>query len=530
MVGAEYDVAVVGAGFAGMYMLHRAGRLGLSARVFEAGHDVGGTCYWNRYPSARCDIESIQYSYQFDDALQQEWDWSERHATQLEILRYAEHVAERYDLKRDIAFDTRIVSARYGEAASSWTLESEDGEETVARFCVMATGCLSVPNWPKIKSLEGFAGETYHTGLWPRESIDFTGQRIAVIGTCSSGIQAIPILAQEARALFVFQRTPNYSIPARNAALGAEKSKEIKANYARFRAEAKLTGPGIHAVFNPGSVLDATPEEYRAAYERRWREGGLTFMGAFGDLMLTREGNDTAANFVRDKIREIVEDPEVAERLCPENIIGGKRLCVDTDYYATYNRDNVTLIDVGEQPIEEIVGDTIATSEGEYEVDAIVIATGFDAMTGALANIEILGRDGALLRERWANGPSSYLGLAMVGYPNLFTVTGPGSPSVFTNMIPTIEQHVEWIADCIDHTMAGNHAAIEATAEAEAAWWNHVQEAGAVGLKATTDSWYVGANVEGKPRVFLPYIGGFPEYCRKCEEVVEAGYEGFAFS
>ena len=526
----EYDVAIVGAGFAGMYLLHRLRGVGLAARVIEAGSDVGGTWYWNRYPGARCDIESMQYSYQFDDALQQEWEWSERHATQPEILSYAGHVADRYALRRDIQFNTRVSSARYDDAAAHWTLEAEDGGKTIARFCVMATGCLSVPNWPRIKGLESFAGPTYHTALWPHETVDFTGQRVAVIGTGSSAIQSIPVIAREAAELLVFQRTANYSIPAHNAPLDPERVREIKDNYAEFRAQAKQTPPGIAARFNPGSVLEAAPEEREAEYERRWREGGLIFMGAFGDLMATREGNDTAANFVRDKIRAIVTDPKVAETLCPKNIIGGKRLCVDTDYYATFNRDNVTLIDVKERPIEEITANAVRTHGRDYEVDALVIATGFDAMTGALTNIDIRGRDGASLRQRWANGPSSYLGLAMADFPNLFTVTGPGSPSVFTNMLPTIEQHVDWITDCIDYMRARDYTSIEAEGEAEKAWWDHVQDAAAVGLKATTDSWYLGANVADKPRVFMPYIGGFPEYCRKCEQVVADGYGGFAFA
>jgi cyclohexanone monooxygenase len=525
----EFDVAVVGAGFAGMYLLHRLRGLGFRTKVIEAGSDVGGTWYWNRYPGARVDIESMQYSYQFDDALQQEWHWRERYAPQPELLEYARHVADRYDLRRDIRFDTSVTGAAYDEAASRWTLETEDGSQIAARFFVMATGCLSKPNWPQIEGLRSFAGPTYHTALWPHEKVDFTGRRVAVIGTGSSGIQSIPVIAEQAAELYVFQRTANYAIPAHNAPLDKEYEAWVKSHYAEFRAEAKQTHPGLHGRFRAGNAMDATAEEREAEFERRWAEGGLSFMGSYGDLMFNSEANDTVAEFVRNKIRGIVDDPEVAELLCPKNIIGGKRLCVDTDYFATYNRDHVHLIDVKQRPIEAITPTGVRAHGRDYEIDALVIATGFDAMTGALTAVDIRGRDGACLKDRWADGPSSYLGLAMADFPNLFTVTGPGSPSVFTNMLPTIEQHVDWIADCLAYMKDRNYTAIEAEPAAEAAWWEHVQDSVADGLKATTDSWYLGANVAGKARVFMPYYGGFPEYCRKCEQVVADGYEGFAF-
>ena len=530
MTDQDYDVAIVGAGFAGLYLLHRLRGLGLKAKVLEAGSNVGGTWYWNRYPGARCDVESMQYSYQFDDALQQEWNWTERYATQPEILRYAEHVAERYDLRRDIQFDTRVSSAHYDDTTAYWTLEAEDGATTLARFCVMATGCLSKPNWPKIDGLNSFSGPTYHTALWPHKKVDFTGKRVAVIGTGSSAIQSIPLIAKEADQLFVFQRTPNYAVPAHNAPLDPEYVAEVKADYAGMRERARNNHPCIDGSFRKGHALDATPEERQAEYERRWQYGGLTFMGAYGDLLMTQAANDTAANFVRDKIRSIVHDPAVAELLCPTNIIGGKRLCIDINYYATYNRDNITLVDVKERPIEAITPTGVRAHGKDFEVDALVIATGFDAMTGALTSIDICGRDGAKLRERWANGPSSYLGLAMADFPNLFTITGPGSPSVFTNMIPSIEQHANWITDCIDYMRAREYTRIEPEPAAERAWWDHVQEVAAEGLKATTASWYLGANVSGKARVFMPYYGGFPKYCEKCDEVVAGGYEGFSLS
>jgi cyclohexanone monooxygenase len=526
----EGDVVVVGAGFAGMYMLHRLRGLGLRARVVEAGSDVGGTWYWNRYPGARCDIESMQYSYQFDEALQQEWQWKERYAPQPEILEYARHVAERHDLRREIRFDTRIVAAHFDTHGPRWTLEADDGTRVHARFLVMATGCLSVPNWPPIEGLDRFAGRVLHTALWPHEEVDLDARHVAVIGTGSSAVQSIPIIAGQAARLYVFQRTPNYAVPAHNAPLDEEHVREVKARYAALRASARTTFPGIHGSFRSESALEASDEERRAELERRWREGGLTFMGAYGDLLLNDEANALVAEFVRGKIREKVEDPRTAELLCPDNIIGGKRLCVDSGYYETFNRDNVTLVDIRSAPIEAITAGAVRAGGRDYPVDTLVIATGFDAMTGALMNVDIRGRDQTSLRERWAEGPSSYLGLAMADFPNLFTITGPGSPSVFTNMLPTIEQHVDWVADAIAHAYASGKTTIEARQDAEAKWWHHVQQVAAQGLKGSTLSWYLGSNVAGKARVFMPYYGGFPAYCAKCEQVVADGYEGFTFA
>jgi len=526
----QFDVVIVGAGFAGMYLLHRLRPLGFSVRVVEAGTDVGGTWYWNRYPGARVDIESMQYSYQFDEALQQEWQWTEKYAPQPELLKYARHVADRFDLRCDIRFETRIASASYDEEALRWSLKAEDGSAYDARFVVMATGCLSKPNWPHIKGIGDFAGETYHTAMWPREKVDFTGQRVAVIGTGSSGIQSIPVIAEEAAQLTVFQRTPNYAIPAHNALLDKDYESWVKGHYTEFRDQAKQTPPGIYGRFRVGKALDAKPEERQAEYEERWNAGGLAFMGAYGDLMVSKEANDTAAEFVRNKIRDIVDDPETAEILCPKNIIGGKRLCVDTNYYATYNKSHVHLIDVCDNPIEAITPAGIRANGTNFEIDALVFATGFDAMTGALTAVDIKGKDNTKLGDRWVDGPISYLGLAISGFPNLFTVTGPGSPSVFTNMIPTIEQHVDWITDCINWMSKRDYTFIEAENEAEQAWWDHHQEVAAVGIKTTTESWYLGSNVHGKARVFMPYYGGFPDYCRKCEEIVADGYAGFAFS
>ncbi len=526
--GADLDVVIVGAGFAGLYMLHRLRGLGFRAQVLEAGTGVGGTWYWNRYPGARCDVESIQYSYQFDEALQQEWDWSERYATQPEILRYAEHVADRFELRRDIRFETRVTAAVYDEAGSRWVLETAAGDRVTATWCVMATGCLSTFNDPPIPGRDSFAGQTWHTGRWPHEGVDFAGRRVAVIGTGSSAIQSIPLIAEQPAHLTVFQRTANYTIPAHNAPLDPETVRKAKADYPALRQWGKRMPNGIAFHPNPKPAREATPEERRRVYEQRWAEGGLTFMGAFGDLMLDDESNATAAEFVRGKIREIVTDPATAEALCPSNVIGCKRLCVDTGYYATFNRPNVTLVDISDAPIEAITPAGVKAKGVEYEVDAIVFATGFDAMTGALLRIDIRGAGGLSLRDKWRDGPRSYLGLAVAGFPNLFTVTGPGSPSVLTNMLPTIEQHVEWIADCFAWLREHGEDRIEASVAAEDAWVGHNAEVAGNTLRSTCSSWYVGANVPGKPRVFMPYIGGFPAYVERCDAIAAKGYEGFA--
>jgi cyclohexanone monooxygenase len=525
-----FDAAIVGAGFAGMYMLHRLRGMGFKARVYEAGSGVGGTWYWNRYPGARCDVESMQYSYQFSDELQQEWVWSERYAAQPEILRYANHVADRFDLRRDIQFNTRVHSAVFDETADRWVLDVGDGDQLTATHCIMATGCLSSANTPKFAGLDRFRGETYHTGHWPHEGVDFSGKRVGIIGTGSSAIQSIPIIARQAAHLYVFQRTPNYMIPAHNGPLDPTYQAAVKADYAGLRFRAKQTYPGLDFKFNMGSALAATEEERHAEFERRWAEGGLPFLGVFGDLLYNQAANDLAAEFVRGKIHEIVHNPEVAELLSPNNVFGCKRLCVDTGYWETYNRPNVTLIDVSGEPIEAITPAGISARGQEYAVDAIVFATGFDAMTGALLRIDIRGTGGQTLSEKWREGPKTYLGLGMAGFPNLFTITGPGSPSVLTNMLPSIEQHVEWVADCIAYLRDNGRSRIEALSEAEENWVAHVREVAGGSLRSTCSSWYIGANVPGKPRVFMPYIGGFPAYVEKCETVAANGYEGFTLA
>ena len=523
----RYDAVVVGAGFAGLYMLYKLREQGLAVRVFEAGSGIGGTWFWNRYPGARCDIESLEYSYQFSPELQQEWEWSERYATQPEILRYVEHVAERFDLKQHIEFNTRVASAVFDEADALWEVTTEAGERCVARFCVMATGCLSSANLPDIEGRDSFKGDWYHTGRWPSDGVDFSGLRVGVIGTGSSAIQSIPIIAEQASHLTVFQRSPNFSIPAHNQPLDPEKVARVKADYGTFRANNKLTAFGADFRYNEANAVDVSDDERRREYEARWQEGGLPFLAAFADLIFDRQANETAADFLREKIAGIVEDPDTANRLMPSSVVGCKRLCVDTGYYATFNRDNVTLVDVRDDPIQSITPDGVRTGSGSFTLDAIVFATGFDAMTGSLQKIDIRGRGGLPLREKWSAGPVTYLGLMTSGFPNLFTITGPGSPSVLTNMLPSIEQHVEFIADCIETMNEQQQRVIDALPEAEADWVKHVNEVAHETLYPHCNSWYLGANVPGKPRVFMPYLG-FSAYVEKCEAVVAAGYQGFA--
>ena len=527
----ELDAVVVGAGFAGLYMLHRLRGLGLSARVYEAGDGIGGTWYWNRYPGARCDVESMDYSYSFSDELQQEWRWTERYASQPEILRYIEHVADRFDLRRDIQLSTRVTAAVFDEAAGRWTIATDRGDRVSARFCIMATGCLSSAQVPRFPGLETFQGPRYHTGHWPHERVDFTGQRVGVIGTGSSAIQSIPVIAEQAAHLYVFQRTPNFSVPARNAPLDPELERRVKAGYADFRRQARESRVGFVVERSEASALAVPSEERQREYEKRWRRGGLGFTATYVDLLTNPEANETAAEFCRTKIRAVVRDPAVAELLVPRHYpVGTKRICVDTNYYETFNRDNVTLVDIRRAPIETITPHGLRTRDAEYTLDSIVFATGFDAMTGALLGIDIRGRSGRPLGQTWAEGPRSYLGLAIAGFPNLFTITGPGSPSVLSNMIVSIEQHVDWIADCLASMRRHDYCLIEATVEAQERWVAHVNEVGHATLYPRADSWYMGANIPGKPRIFMPYIGGVGTYRTICGEVAAKGYEGFALT
>jgi cyclohexanone monooxygenase len=526
----RFDAVIVGAGFAGLYLLHRLRELGFRAIAIEAGEGVGGTWYWNRYPGARCDIESLQYQYSFSDELQREWNWTERYATQPEILAYLNHVADRFDLRRDIRFGTRVTAARYDEAARQWTIETDNQQRLSAHFCIMATGCLSVTKLPEVPGLEDFAGRCYHTGAWPHEGVDFTGRRVGLIGTGSSAIQSIPVIAKQAAQLTVFQRTPSFSVPAQNAPLDPEHVKDYKDRYAELRRQAGETPFGFQDVFAPTLAVE-TPSEIRTrTYEDLWDRGGLPFIGAFADLVFTQEANDTAADFVRAKIRATVKDPATAAALTAQQYpIGTKRMCVDIDYYATFNRDNVALVDLRATPIERLTSTGIVTSASEYIFDDLVFATGFDAMTGALAAIDIRGRDGQTLADAWRDGPRTYLGLAVAGFPNFFTVTGPGSPSVMSNMALSIEQHVDWITDCIAYLRDQGHDCIEATSEAEADWVQHVRDVSDSTLFPLANSWYLGANVPGKPRVFMAYLG-VGAYAEKCRDVVAGEYAGFACS
>ncbi|MEQ1889702.1 MAG: NAD(P)/FAD-dependent oxidoreductase [Alphaproteobacteria bacterium] len=527
----SYDAIIIGAGFAGLAMLNRLRQQGLSVRVLEAGDGVGGTWYWNRYPGARCDVESMEYSYQFDEDLQQQWEWPERYAPQPVILKYLNHVADRFDMRRDIQFNTRVRGAVFDEAANRWTVTTENGVKMTASYCVMATGCLSAPNTPAFKGAESFRGEIYHTGQWPHEGVDFTGKRVGIIGTGSSAIQSIPIIAEQAAHLTVFQRTPNYSVPAANRPMDQNLQREIKADYAGFRARENLEQIAFGSRFQTSdvSVLELSEAERNAVYEKYWEIGGLLFLYASTDMLLNKEANDTAAEFIRGKIRNIVKDPVIAELLCPDTVVGCKRLCADSGYFETYNRPNVKLVDVKSAPIEELTPNGLRTGNAEYELDCIVFATGFDAMTGSLLRMDIRGRKGLTLQQKWSEGPRTYLGLTVVGFPNMFIISGPGSPSVLTNMVPSIEQHVNWISDTIRDLGERQLSCIEPVAEAENAWVDHVNEVAGSTLFPSCNSWYLGANIPGKPRVFMPYLG-FPAYVDKCNQVRAGGYEGFALS
>ena len=531
---ARLDVAIVGGGLAGLYAIHRLRGLGLKVRAYEAGSGVGGTWFWNRYPGARCDVESLEYSYSFSDELQQEWEWPERYGTQPEILKYINHVADRFDLRRDVQLDTRIKSALFDGKANEWTLATEAGEEICARYVVMAAGNLSTPRVPDFKGIHAFKGKWYHSGLWPHEGVDFSGKRVGVIGTGSSGVQMIPIIAQQAKHLTVFQRTANFSLPARNGPMGKEKERAHKAEYPARRAAAMETPFAIGGYPRPTQkTLEATPEERDRIYEAKWQEGGsISYLYSYTDLLVSKEANDTASEFVRNKIRAMVKDRRTAELLAPnDHPIGTKRLCLDTNYYETYNRPNVTLVGVRSDPIEEITPTGVRLKSGTtWDLDALVFATGFDAMTGALKEIDVRTSEGRALREDWEGGPLTYLGLMVSGFPNMFVVTGPGSPGVKTQMIAAIEQHVDWIADAIDHLGKHQLDRIEPTAKAEIEWVHHVNAVADSTLYPLANSWYMGANIPGKPRVFMPYVGGFDRYKKQCDAVAAKGYEGFMLS
>lgn len=526
--GEILDVVVVGAGFAGLYALHKLREQGLSVRVLEAAPQLGGTWYYNRYPGARCDVESVDYCYSFSDELEQEWNWSEKYATQAEILSYLNWVADKLDLRRDIVLDTRVASANLDETTLLWTLTSAEGKVFTSRFCLMATGPLSDAMIPQLPGLDSFAGEVYHTAHWPHDPVDFVGKRIAVIGTGSSGIQSIPIIAEQAAHLYVFQRTPNFSVPAGNRKLSAAELAEIKAGYGERRRLSWRSGGGSPHITAPKPTMEFTTQERRAAFEKRWQLGGVLYSKTFPDQLTDLTANNEARAFYEEKIRAVVQDPALAELLIPnDHPIGTKRICTDSNYFQTFNKTNVSLISVRATPIESVDSTGINTTGQHYDLDMIVFATGFDALTGALGKIDITGRDGVRLRDYWTHGPRTYLGLGVDGFPNLFVVSGPGAPAVLANMVLHAEAHVNWIADAIGYLDDHGYAAIEATPDAVEAWGAELARRADASLFVKADSWYMGANVPGKPRGFMLFIGGFAAYNDICAEVADAGYKGF---
>ena len=527
----ELDAVVIGGGFSGLYMNYRLrDTLGLDVAVLEAGTDVGGTWYWNRYPGARCDSESYMYCFAFDRDLMQEWEWSGKYPEQPEILRYLNHVADRFDLRRNMQFNTRVTAAHFDEETNRWNVETDTGERLRCQFLITGIGCLSSGQIPDFPGRDSFAGEAYHTGSWPHEGVDFAGKRVAVIGTGSSGVQSIPVIARQAEQLHVFQRTPQYMIPARHGTVDKAVLDEIKKDYDQIYDTARWSLGGFPYDTTERSVFDYDDEERNAIFEEGWKNGGFKFVfGSFSDLRLSVEASEMAAEFIRGKIRETVKDPAVAERLVPlDHPFGSKRTLIDTDYFETYNRDDVTLVDINNAPITEITETGIVAGDTHFEFDVIVYATGFDAMTGSFNKIDFRGRDGEKLTDKWEAGPLTYLGLTVSGFPNLFMVTGPGSPSVLTNMPIAIEQHVDLISDIIVHLRDEDLDVIEAEVAAEQAWVEHVNELAQVTMYMHANSWYLGANIPGKPRVFMPYSGGMGTYRQHCNDIVANDYEGFS--
>ncbi len=526
------DAVVIGAGFAGMYALRRLrDDLGMRVRVFERGSGVGGTWYWNRYPGARCDVESMFYSYSFSHELEQEWEWTERFPAQPEILTYAEHVADRFDLRKDITFETSVRSADFDEGSREWTVRTDGGELVAAPFLITAVGCLSASRIPPFTGLDSFRGQIYHTGRWPHDGVDLGGKKVAVIGTGSSGIQAIPKIAEQAAHLTVFQRTPAFSLPARNRPLTAQEIAEFKADYPERRAKARVAPSGVPGIPPVGSAFSVSDERREELMTERWIRGGTSFLGLFNDTVIDIEANNLSAEYVRERIRDTIDDPATADKLLPYDYpIGAKRICLDTDYFVTYNRDNVDLVSVRETPIEEITPRGLRVGDTDYEFDVIVFATGYDAMTGPLNAIDIRGADGVLLRDTWAAGPRTYLGIATAGFPNLFMLTAPGSPSVLVNMIISIEQHVDWVTDLLVYARTHGYSRIEAATDAQDTWVEHVNDAASRTLFPRANSWYVGANVPGKPRVFMPYVAGAGPYRKICDDVASHDYRGFTLS
>mgnify|MGYP001157346055 FL=1 len=524
------DVVVVGAGFSGLYLLYRLRKAGFSTRVFERGGGVGGTWYWNRYPGARCDVESLQYSYSFDEQLQQDWHWPEKFSAQPDILAYANYVADRFDLKKDIEFNVEVKGSWFDENSNRWKITTNTGEDINSQYFIMATGCISTTQIPNIKGLSDYVGNTFHTGDWPHEEVDFSGQSIAVIGTGSSGIQSIPVLAKQAKKLTVFQRTPNYSIPSQNEPMTKKYERSWKDVYSERRKEMRYSAHGSLKDLNDVPALSVDKDQRQELYAKRWAIGGTGFLGSFNDLLTSADANYTAAEYVRQQIKRVVNDKETAEILCPRSYpIGTKRICIDTGYFETYNRENVKLVDISKKPIQRLVADGIIVDDQLYPFDSIIFATGFDAMTGSIFNVDIKGRDGLALKDKWNAGPKTYLGLMSASFPNLFMITGPGSPSVKSNMIMSIEQHVDLVTETLLTMRSRGLSVVEPELEAENKWVDHVQEVANKTLFPQANSWYMGANIPGKPRLFMPYIGGVGAYRKICEEIVANNYRGFKF-
>ncbi|MGQ0620981.1 MAG: flavin-containing monooxygenase [Panacagrimonas sp.] len=532
----RFDVVIVGAGFGGLVTLHRVRQQGLSVRLFEAGAGVGGTWYWNRYPGARVDIESIEYSFSFDQGLQNEWHWTERYAAQPELVRYMNHVADRFNMRPDIALSTKVTAAHFDESTNRWEVRTDRGDRVSAKYVIMATGFLSAGNKPKFSGLDSFKGKQFETSKWPETGVDFSGQRVAVIGTGSSGVQCIPLIAQEAKHLTVFQRTPAFSIPLRNGPINLDFERRVKSDYPAWRRRQLAAPLGFAAMHfdaappTSASAMDDTPEERLADYENRWKSGGLCYYNGYPDLLVNKASNDTLSEFIRGKIRERLGDPALAEVLVPDYPIMTKRLCADTNYYETYKRDNVTLVSIKNTPIEAITPNGVQVAGKEYAVDSIVFATGFDAVTGAMNNIDIRGRAGRTMKEHWANGPRAYLGLMSVGFPNLFYVDGPCSPGALFNPITICEYQSDWILRCMMHLGTGKQACIEAQLEHEDAWMQHLNEVGDSTLLPHSKNWYYGDNIPGKPRVILAYLGGFKLYAEQCGLGEANGYKRFVSS
>lgn len=525
----EVDAVILGAGFAGLYMLHQLKSKGFSTIVYETGDGVGGVWYWNRYPGARCDIESIYYNYTFSKELYEEWTWTSRFPEQEEILRYLNYVADRLKLRSNIQFNTRVKAAHFDEEQHKWLVHLNDGHQVLAKYFITGIGCLSAANVPKFQGLDQFSGNWYHTGHWPHDKVDFTGKRVGIIGTGSSGIQAIPVIAKEAKHLTVFQRTPQYTIPARNHLYDEDFIRQTKGNFENLKHAMRNSVSGTPFAYNHPSAIEDSDHHRQKVFEEAWAQGGFAFASTYKDLLTNEQSNEKAAAFIRSKIRETVQDPTVAEKLCPKYMYGAKRQVLDSDYFETYNRDNVLLVDVKESPILEITETGIQTASNHFELDIIIFATGYDGMTGPLFKIDIRGRNGVTLKDKWENGASvqTYLGLATASFPNLFMITGPESPSVLVNMPIAIEQHVEWIAQCIDYLREHDIDVMETNAEAEQAWSKHCREIANETLYVKGDSWYTGANIAGKPRSFLIYLGGFDYYTKCCQEVAQNNYEGF---